>query len=149
MRPLEVVTGGTTRTFFRGGPCAWLLSGLPVCPAPLVWLFPCCWFFWNIKRHPRLHQPHTGNTLKMLPLNLYSVDKKNTRINITYIFDPNVKLRGTHISDFLCLILWFLLCQELPLGVWDLAACKHTETNTPLILQGIGPHHSRHVIHLL
>lgn len=46
IRPLEVVVGGTTLTFLRGGPCAWLLSGLPVCPAPLVWLFPCCcWFF--------------------------------------------------------------------------------------------------------
>lgn len=54
IRPLEVVVGGTTLTFLRGGPCAWLLSGLPVCPAPLVWLFPCCcWFFcsYEIKRH--------------------------------------------------------------------------------------------------
>ncbi|KAG7225031.1 hypothetical protein INR49_014486 [Caranx melampygus] len=33
MRPPEVVVGGTTRTFFRGGPWAWLLSGLP-CRAP-------------------------------------------------------------------------------------------------------------------
>lgn len=27
---------------------------------------------------------------------------------------------------FVCLVLWLLLCQKLPLGVRNLATCKHT-----------------------
>lgn len=27
---------------------------------------------------------------------------------------------------FVCLVLWLLLCQKLPLGVGNLATCKHT-----------------------
>lgn len=30
------------------------------------------------------------------------------------------------ISYFVGLVLWLLLCQELPLGVGNLAACEHT-----------------------
>lgn len=33
---------------------------------------------------------------------------------------------GTSLSYFVCLVLWLLLCQKLPLGVGNLTACKHT-----------------------
>lgn len=47
MSPPEVVVGGTTLTFFKGGPWVWPLSWFPGWPVPFVWLLPCCccWFF--------------------------------------------------------------------------------------------------------
>lgn len=149
MRPPEVVVGGTTRTFFRGGPWAWLLSGLPVCPAPLVWLLACCccWFFcWfrttrtqafiNRTQQRREITPQVLPTHSLLKAQLqknkdkYTIFREVNNNSTEKLLHKGMKcyeVWGTHISYFLGLVLRLLLRQKLSLGVGDLTACEHTE----------------------
>lgn len=57
--------------------------------------------------------------------------------------------RGTYGSYFVCLVLWFLLCKELSLGVGNLAACKHTgekKMERGMLTSNIYSHNSKLII---
>lgn len=62
----------------------------------------------------------------LLPLCDFSHEPSSYNYGIRSLYFFLFRKCGSWISYFVCLVLWLLLCQELSLGIGNLAACKHT-----------------------